>query len=195
MPSSFQPNPNPQGKGLVPVLQDWASLHTGLVATKPAAEFLRDYCVSALILGAAFRFKPVVGIDYFLYERERNLALSLIAPQEWGHYQPGEFLARCELRADMTWQMDIADLDDDSTALATARDFIGTFVHSLAEQDSISDTLPYYVETLPYYQRMLATALASSLRQSMPDQADDMKKMLRDQPELIAPPGCRPLPA
>lgn len=193
MQSSFQPKPNPQGKGLVPVLQDLASLQTGVVARKTAADFLRDYCLSSLILGASFRFKPVVGNHYFLYVREQDLVLSLIAPHEWVQYQPGEFLARCELRPDMTWDMDTADLDESSTALATARDFIEQFVGTLTEQDSIRENLPFYVRKLPYYQRMLSTALASSLKQSMPDKADDMKALLKAQPDLISLQGHRAL--
>ena len=193
MPSSFQPKPNPQGKGLVQVLHDLASLQNGAVARKSAADFLRDYCVSSMILGATFGFKPVVGKNYYLYVRERNLALSLIAPHEWRQYTPGEFLARCELRPDMTWKMDTADLDENSLALETARDFIGEFVQTIAEQDSIRQSLPFYVSERPYYQRMLTTALASSLRRSMPDKADDMKTLLKEQPELITLPGYRPL--
>lgn len=91
-------------------------------------------------------------------------------------------MARCVLRPDMTWQMDTAELDENSPALETARDFIEQFVGTIAEQDSIRQNLPFYVSELPYYQRMLTTALASSLRQSMPDKVDDMKALLKDQP-------------
>ncbi|MEH6592293.1 MAG: DUF2452 domain-containing protein [Halioglobus sp.] len=189
-----KPNPNPQGKGLVPVLQDLASLQSCVAARKSAADFFRDYCVSSMILGATFGFKPVVGKDYFLYVREQNFSLSLIAPHEWGQCHHGEFLARCELRPDMTWEMDTAELNESSTALAAARDFIEQFVSTIAEQDSISENLPFYVSQLPYYQRMLSTALASSLRQCMPDKADDMKAVLKEQSELITLAHFSPLP-
>ena len=144
-----------------------------------------------MILGATFRFKPVVGKNYFLYVREKNLALSLIAPHEWGQCHPGKFLGRCKLRSDMTWEMDTTGLHESSTALATARDFIGQFVRTLAEQDSIRENLPFYVSELPYYQRILGTALASSLRKSMPEKADDIKALLRESPDLIALPALR----
>lgn len=193
----FQPklNPNPQGKGLVPVLRDLESLQEVVVVRKSAADFLRDYCVSSMILGAKFRFKPVVGNNYFLYVTGSDFSLSLIAPHEWGQRYPGEFMARCVLRPDMTWQMDTAELDENSPALETARDFIEQFVGTIAEQDSIRQNLPFYVSELPYYQRMLTTALASSLRQSMPDKMDDMKALLKDQPAFSMLSSDRPLSA
>ena len=42
------------------------------------------------------------------------------------------------------------------------------FADTLSAQDSIGAHLPFYVESLPYYQRMMATALASSLQKTMP---------------------------
>ena len=99
-------NPNPQGKGMVPVLRDWATMQPSVVAPKSPAAFLRDYCISSLVLAADFRFKPVVGNTYFLYARERDWNLSLIAPDEWGQRRPGECLGECHLRADMTWEID-----------------------------------------------------------------------------------------
>ena len=190
-----KPNPNPQGKGLVPVLQDLESLQSVVVVRKSAADFLRDYCVSSMILGATFRFKPVVGNNYYLYVTDQDFALSLIAPHEWGQHHPREFVARCVLRPDMTWEMDIAELAESSPALATAREFIEQFVGSIAQQDSIRQNLPFYVSELPYYQRMLTTALASSLRQSMPDKVDDMKALLKDQPAFNTLAINRPLSA
>ena len=182
-------NPNPQGKGVVPILRDWSMLQPTVAGPKGAAEFLRDYAVSSLILTAKFGFKPVVGNTYFLYTGEKGWTLSLISPSEWGRNSPGEFLARCRLRVDMTWEMIIEELGEDSDALATARAFIEGFVDILSEQDSISMHLPFYESHLPYYQRMLGTALASSLKTSLPASGDSMKALMAEQSPPRSDPG------
>lgn len=184
-PVAFQKNPNPQGKGMVPVLRDWGTMQPTVLRPKSHADFLRDYCVSSLVLAAHFRFKPVVGQSYFLYAGEQGWSLSLIAPQEWGQRKVGEFVASCRLRSDMTWEMDTSGLHEYSAAMSRARTFIRGFVETLAEQDSIVTHLPFYVARLPYYQRLLATALASSLQRSLPATGDDMQALLGEQ--LVAP--------
>lgn len=179
---ALKKNPNPQGKGIVPVLRDWATMQPTAPGPKSAANFLRDYCVSSLVLAAHFRFKPVVGQSYFLYAGEQGWSLSLITPQEWGQRKVGEFVASCRLRPDMTWEMDASGLDEHSPAMARARTFIREFVDTLAKHDSITTHLPFYIASLPYYQRLLATALASSLQQSLPPMGDDMRALLSAQP-------------
>ena len=174
-------NPNPQGKGLVPVLRDWSMMQPTVAGPKDAGEFLRDYAISSLILTARFGFKPVVGNAYFLYTGEQGWTLSLISPLEWGQNSPGEFLASCRLRIDMTWEMSVSELDENSDALERARNYIHGFVDALAEQESISEHLPFYQSHLPYYQRMLGTALASSLKKSLPKSGENMKALIADQ--------------
>lgn len=179
-------NPNPQGKGVVPLLRDWQSVQPVLCGEKGASEFLRDYCVSSLVLGAQFRFKPVVGVAYFLYSAGQEWMLSLVGPDEWGQRLPGEYLAQCRLRPDMTWEMEAASLDAHSPALERAQLFIRGFVESLSTQESIAEHLPFYVRELPYYQRLLATALSASLQCSLPRTGDDMKALLAAQPGPLA---------
>ena len=174
-----QKNPNPQGKGLVPVLRDWAMLRPQVQGHKDVSAFLRDYCLSSLVLAAEFRFKPVPGQAYFLYACDEGWKLSLIGPDEWGERSIGDCLGRCELRTDMTWDVLPAEsLHDDSKALAQAQEFVRGFVQALQAQESIADHLPYYVESLPYYQRMLATALSSSLNQTLPEGAGNVGALL-----------------
>ncbi len=179
---------------MVPVLRDWGSMQAAGLGPKSPADFLRDYCVSSLILSAHFRFKPVVGQSYFLYGSERGWALSLIAPQEWGQRKVGEFVAGCRLRPDMTWDMDASMLDDQSAVAARVQDFIRGFIDTLSEQRSIATHLPFYVASLPYYQRLLGTALASSLQRSLPASGDDMQALLSAQPgaRLLATPARVP---
>ena len=184
-PIAFEKNPNPQGKGLVPVLRDWGTMQPTVSGTKSSADFLRDYCLSSLVLSAHFRFKPVVGKPYFLYASEQAWSLSLIAPQEWGQRKVGEFVATCRLRPDMTWEMDTSQLDDQSLALARTQTFICGFVAAFARQDLISSHLPFYCASLPYYQRLLGTALASSLQSSLPDTGDDVQALLNALPRPL----------
>jgi hypothetical protein len=195
-PGTPQKNPNPQGKGMVPMLRDWGAMKPVVLGPKSPAEFLRDYCISSLVLAAHFRFKPVVGRRYFLYGSAQGWSLSLIAPEEWGQRKAGEFVASCRLRPDMTWDMDTSSLDEHSPAVAKARTFIRGFVATLAAQDTIATHLPFYISSLPYYQRLLATALASSLQRTLPSTGDDMQALLGAQTvaPLLASPACVPGP-
>ena len=178
--------PNPQGKGEVPVLRDWGQLQPRLAGPKSPAEFLRDYCVSSLVLAAKFHFKPVVGKTYYLYAGEEEWSLSLIAPDEWGPPRREQFLASCCLRSDLTWEMQASASGTEADVLARARRYIHGFVETLSGQDSITAHLPLYVSHLPYYQRMLATALAASLQRSLPPTGDDMQALLSELPEQAA---------
>jgi hypothetical protein len=162
-------------------LNDWSQLQPVVAGPKHAAEFLRDYAISSLILNAKFGFKPVVGNIYYLYAGQEGWTLSLISSGEWGQNSPGEFLASCRLRADMTWEMNVEAPREGCDALLRARDFIQDFVDVLAEQDSISSHLPFYQSSLPYYQRMLGTALASSLKTSLPASGDSVKALMAAQ--------------
>lgn len=161
-------------------------MQPALCPEKSASDFLRDYCVSALVLGAQFRFKPVVGVTYFLYSAEQDWKLSLVGPQEWGQRAPGEYLATARLRPDMTWELEGATLVENSPALESAQRFIRGFVETLSGQQSIAEHLPFYVGELPYYQRLLATALSSSLQRSLPASGDNMKALLAAQPGALS---------
>jgi hypothetical protein len=158
---------NPQGKGVVPVLEHLQAIRTAPASAKPAARLLADFCVSSLVLSAEFAFRPVVGGRYYLYWSGERWLLSLISPVEWGSRCPGEFAGCCELRPDMTWQITSPDgfADHSEAAEALAR-FFDAFVESLAQADNIADALPGYVANLPYYQRVLATGLTASVRHS-----------------------------
>ena len=159
--------PNPQGKGCVPVLRDWAVVKPQLPAPKAAGDILRDYCLSALVLAAKFRFRPVLGKTYFLYSSAREWTLSLIGPGEWGRAIPGEFVAECRLQADLTWQLAFGELRADSRVRARLQRFVDGFSDSLQCGEKLEDSLPFYISSLPYFQRLLATGLAVSLQHSI----------------------------
>ena len=160
-------NPNPQGKGTVPVLADWAATRPQATADKSPAVLLLDWFVSAIVLSAKFQFRPALGQRYFLYLGEDSWQLSLIGPHEWGNRAPGDFLGECALRPDMTWQIepDEAGLQEPVIRERLA-ELAGSFTESLKEDGSLREMLPGYRRDLPYYQRMLATGLGSSLQAS-----------------------------
>lgn len=160
-------NPNPQGKGLVPVLDDLQALTVLPGGPKTPAQFLRDYFVSSLILSARFRFRPVAGRSYFLYSGKPEWLLSLIAPTQWHGTPPGEFVGRCRLRADMTWELETRNLEHLEEVSQDVMAYIDAFVDRVTAEGSVASSLPFYLSTLPYHQRALATALAASLQHSI----------------------------
>ncbi len=157
-------HPNPQGKGQVPLLEHWGSARPGALAVKDARTLLNDYVVSLLVLSAEFRFKPVVGSPYHLYRCGNRWRLSLIAPSEWISNDPGVCVGTCYLRTDMTWKLIPADDLERHTALVNdLTDFVRNFLRVLDGQDTLEAGLPFYVPGLAFYQRLLATGLASSI--------------------------------
>ncbi|MEO0435723.1 MAG: hypothetical protein AAF098_02310 [Pseudomonadota bacterium] len=166
---SFQPkkNPNPQGKGVVPVLADWASTRPMEYRARSSADLLFDWFVSALVLSARFSFKPVVGQRYYLYLEGEVWSLSLIAPHEWHRSRSAQCLARCELVHDMTWTMQpLEGLAPNQELLGSLRSRLEAFLTELDSDLPLEQALPGYRREIPYYARMLATALGASLRAS-----------------------------
>lgn len=160
-------NPNPQGKGLVPVLADWQGSRPACARAKNPAELLFDWFASALVLSADFRFKPAQGQTYFLYAREGSWKLSLVGPKEWGDGEMGDCLGVCELRADMTWAISPdEELAHKPRLQKMLAELAADFMQDLENDDAVSEHLPGYRRDLPYYQRMLATGLGASLRDS-----------------------------
>jgi hypothetical protein len=157
--------PNPQGKGLVPVLDDWQRARPAGLSRKEPDELLLDWFVSTLVLSAQFSFRPVVGQFYYLYFRKGGWRLSLIAPEEWSHEGFGECIGRCVLQPDMTWQVQPdRDLVQRPALSRLLGDLATQFTESLAGDERLGERLPGYRRELPYHQRMLATALGVSLR-------------------------------
>jgi hypothetical protein len=155
-------------------------------ANRSAAEFLRAYCLSSLVLAADFSFKPVVDQSYYLYATATGWNLSLIAPDEWRDSRADRFLGTCRLQADMIWRVEMAQFDEGSAAAASARQYVRGFVETLTAQDDIAAHLPVYASELPYYQRMLATAMSKSLRRSMPAECQSMQTLLASDASLKA---------
>ena len=166
MNETVNPQGNPQGKGLVMVLQQMAAAAPAEIRPKSADEALLDYWCSSLVLSSAFKFRVVPGSRYYLYRMEHEWQLSLVSPGEWGKRLPGAYVAECQLSRDMTWKLEF-----DSSLNLSVRDalvqFLEGFQAQAARSNSFDDLLPDYVESLPYQQRVLASALKRSLTHSL----------------------------
>lgn len=159
---------NPQGKGQVTVLSDWAGAQPRAVTEKSPRALLADYFISLLVLSADFGFQPRPGVNYHLYRSGQRWQLSLVSPDEWGDKAPGMFLGECNLLNDMTWRLDLRrDLAAEPALMDSLRQLHEAFIEQLGEADFLEETLPFYAAELPYYRRLLAAGLASSLSKSM----------------------------
>ena len=159
---------NPQGKGVVPVMDAWRAAQPATVQAKFPRQLLKDYFTGMLVLSAEFTFKPRRGVNYYLYLAGNSWRLSLIAPGEWGDHSPGVCLAQCELQDDMTWQLELErEVDDQPVLVEALRTFHDDFVNLLDQETTLEESLPYCVRELSYHRRVAAAGLASSLLQSL----------------------------
>lgn len=160
---------NPQGKGSIAILETLQQAKTQLVASaKNIQQISSDLFTSLFVLNSQIRFKPTTGQVYWLYFKDGQYRLSLIAPQQWSPAQSGRFIGACELQSDLTWTLELSDAcaSDDAfiQEIANRRQQLE---QELQQAEKIDDVMPVYLETLPYYSRVLAAALAYSLKQSM----------------------------
>ena len=159
---------NPQGKGLVPVMEDWGETQPSVVRSRTPREVLRDYLVTSLVVAAEIRFKPRPGVPYFLYLADGAWLLSLLSPKDWRSRQPGPCLGRCVLAPDMTWQLvPEQDVSEHPELLERLEAFQQGFTDWLDQDGALEDHLPFFVRELPYYRRLLAAGMSSSLKRSL----------------------------
>ena len=161
--------PNPEGKGQVGFLLDWAYSSPRAVVAKRAPQLLADYFTSLLVLSSSFKFKPVFGKDYFLYIEDDRWVLSLISPDEWN--DPAKrraFVGTCVLHDDSTWSIEPSgNIRKDCAVADRLARFYDGFIEKLGSGKVLEDGLPDYEAGLPYYQRLFASALSRSLKASM----------------------------
>ncbi len=161
--------PNPEGKGQVGFLLDWAYSSPRAVVAKPAPQLLADYFTSLLVLSSTFKFKPVFGKDYYLYIEDDRWVLSLISPDEWN--DPAKrraFVGTCVLHDDSTWSIEPSgNIGKDCSVADRLARFYEGFIDKLSSGQVLEDGLPVYEAGLPYYQRLFASALTRSLKASM----------------------------
>jgi hypothetical protein len=158
---------NPQGKGVVPILNLWHTFEPVAIERKSTEQLFAEYFTSLLVLSAEFRFKPVKGTVYFLYLKKQRWMLSLIEPGRWSYERRGEYFGSCQLQEDMTWSISRACRESSHPDIDQA---LNVFYQQLAlhldSEKPLIELLPFYVDDLPYYRRMAATGLARSMRHS-----------------------------
>ena len=159
---------NPEGKGLNGFLLDWHHSEPRGVVAKSQRQVLAEFFTSMLVLSAAFKYKPVVGVPNYLYFIDNEWSLSLIAPQEWTRERQAAFAGTCVLQRDMTWTITPSDLlaDDNAVSDAVGR-FYDAFANMLSTDLTLEEVLPFYVGRMPYYQRLYASALSRSIRKTL----------------------------
>jgi hypothetical protein len=162
-------NPNPQGKGLVPVLQGlqqhWARVQ---VAPKQIDQVSLELFTSLFVLQSEFRFNPVPGQDYYLYQVGEVYRLLLVGPDEWTGAAPGRYIGHCMLQDDRTWTLELdpeAAADTDFMAKVEARR--AALQQRIEGVEALEDALPTFEAELGYYGKALSFILGKSLRASM----------------------------
>jgi hypothetical protein len=156
---------NPEGKGAHGFLDDWVATEPRGVVAKPQRQVLADLFTSLLVLSASFKYRPVPGRPNYLYWMDGEWSLSLIAPYEWSEKRRAGFAGTCILQPDMTWTIAPSDrLSEEGPASAAVRRFFHGFAGMLDTNLTLEDILPYYAGRLPYYQRLLASAMSRSMR-------------------------------
>ncbi len=161
-------NPNPQGKGLVPLLGALSEATSRAeLSPKSARQISVELFTSLFVLQSRFQFKPVIGRSYWLYWKNNEFRLSLISPSEGGESFLGLAVGESVLQPDITWSLDLTDAARaDAELMAYIHQQRESFEKGLAQAKSIDQALPYYRERLPFYQRVFAAGLSQSLLQS-----------------------------
>ncbi|WP_442497527.1 DUF2452 domain-containing protein [Methylobacter sp. sgz302048] len=139
--------------------------------TVPAKDILQianELFTSLFVLNSRIKFKPVVGRTYWLYRKDGMYGLSLIAPEEWSPSKYGQFIGACKLQTDLTWTLELSEqCRGDRQLMVEITQQREHFDQKLKTAEYIDDILPVYIAALPFYSRVLASALAYSLGQSM----------------------------
>lgn len=159
---------NPEGKGLNGFLLDWYQSEPKGVIVKPARQVLAEFFTSMLILSAELRYKPVVGVDNYLYWLDGKWSLSLIGPDEWSDERREGFVGTCVLQHDMTWTIAPSELLAEQGPVTDAiGQFYTAFAETLDTDLTLEDILPFYTSRLTYYPRLYASAMSRSMRGTM----------------------------
>lgn len=197
MHGAVTPEPNPQGKGLVPFLRDVAASRVKKsVPPKKIDQIAGELFTSLFVLESDFAFRPVVEKEYYLYRKDGRFRLSLVSPAQWTGELFGQFVGICVLRHDITWTIEMdeqASLDEGLSRFIEVRK--EDFEKDLERAERLADTLPVYCASLPYYQRLFASALAGSLGISMQLSGiqdltyREAKGLLDHEKEKATPPG------
>ena len=167
-------NPNPQGKGTSPVLATLETQRHTLAHVPPkyVEQVTTELFTSLFVLDASFRFKPVVGRDYFLYQKDdpqdERFWLGLTPPSMLSTSVAGRFIGTCVLQRDLTWTLELAaEVAADATFEAYLHERRAALESRLANARALDDVLPHYERRLSFYRRASAFGVAHSLGLSM----------------------------
>ncbi len=163
-------NPNPQGKGLVPILSVLAEGKQAVdhAPSKEVDQISVELFTSLFILQSDFKFRPVPGKTYTLYQKNDRFWLSLVAPNQWDATVSGKVVGECELHRDMTWTLKLSeDASKDVALMEYIENKRRQFDDRIQNAETMEDILPEYDESMVFYQRAYSHALAHSLRASM----------------------------
>lgn len=185
-------NPNPQGKGQVPVLAALAENRKAAAAVPPKhiEQVSVELFTSLFVLESDFNFKPVPGRAYWMYHKRGRYWLSPVAPEEWHPMVYGRYIGECRLQEDMSWTLELADeVAADPAFVRHLEERRARFERDLEAADTLDDALPVHESRFPFYQRAFAYALAHSLGTSMEHSGirqlsyDEARGLLTRQPQ------------
>ena len=162
-------HPNPQGKGLVPVLQGlqqhWLR---HVLLPKQIDQIEMELFTSLFVLQSELKFNPVPGKSYWMYETAAGYRLLLVAPHEWHTPYPGRCVGECTLQIDRTWNLVLAaELATDTEFMQRIETQREKLLNTLEKAQKVEDILPAFEGSLGYYGRLMAFILGKSLLTSM----------------------------
>jgi len=162
-------NPNPQGKGLVPLLQGLDNHRLDrLLPPKQIEQVQMELFTSMFVLKSDIRFNPVPDRSYFLYQTDGRFKLLMVGPREWHTPYRGRYIGECVLHQDRTWSMALdAAMSHDEKFMAEITAQQDKLQATLEAATSVEDVLPVFEAELGYNSRLLAYILGKSLGLSM----------------------------
>lgn len=162
-------NPNPQGKGLSPILAGLSGSRANApLPPKQIDQVSSELFTSLFVLNARFEFRPVAGQSYWLYFTDDKFKLFSTAPGDWATGQPGQLVGECVLQPDVTWTINInAEIAHETWFTDYVEEQRQLVEQTLNEAETLEDAMPYYLQKLPYYSRLLAYGVGTSLKESM----------------------------
>ncbi|MCK8516012.1 DUF2452 domain-containing protein [Methylonatrum kenyense] len=162
--------PNPQGKGVSPLLAVIAQQDRGLTVSEPkdAARIASELFTSVFILESDFDFQPTIGRPHWLYRKQGRFRLRLTPPDGWHPAIAGDYIGECWLHGDLSWTLQLDTNAASNAALqASLRERQHRFEQELAGAETLRSALPHHREDLGFYRRVYAYALSRSLELSM----------------------------
>lgn len=162
-------NPNPQGKGLVPLFQglDRHRLDR-LLPPKKIDQVQMELFTSMFVLKSEIRFNPIPDRAYFLYQTDGRYKLLMVGPLEWTAPYRGRYIGKCILHQDRTWSMDLdAAMTSDEAFMRDITAEQDKLQQALENATCVQDVLPVFEEAMGYNSRLLAYILGKSLGLSM----------------------------